>query len=143
MIQSIIKPKAPKGEGWIYYGAGPDLTGGGFEVQRWYYPDQGFFVLSAVEVAHDPNDIEKGPEYHVSLSNRKYGHPVRVDRNGARFVLKAFGMEDADEDNHVPGGVVRNYWRPVAEKLVGHVCPCKDEEPAMVEDKGDFVWRGV
>lgn len=143
MIESIIKPKAPKGTGWQYCGRQPDLTGGGFEVQAWYYPDQGFFVLSAVEVARDADDIEKGPEYHVSISRRLTGIPQRVDRNGARFVLKAFDMENATEDNHVPFGVVRNYWMPVNESLVGHVCPCQDKEPAMVEDKGDFVWRGV
>lgn len=143
MIDSIIKPKSPKGDGWKYCGKTPDLTGNGFEITTWYYPEQGFFVLSAVEVAHDPNDIEKGPEYHVSVSNRKTRTPVRVDRNGARFVQKAFDMEDAIEDNHVPYGVVRNFWKPVNENLVGHVCPCQDEEPAMVEDKGDFIWRGV
>lgn len=143
MIESIIKPKAPKGTGWRDLGRKPDLTGGGFEVQAWYYPDQGFFVLSAVEVARDADDIEKGPEYHISISDRSSGTPKRIDRNGARFVIKAFGMEDANEDNHVPFGVVRNYWMPVNESLVGHVCPCQDKEPAMVEDKGDFVWRGI
>jgi hypothetical protein len=52
-------------------------------------------------------------------------------------------MQDSDEDNHVPGGFVRNFWKPVAEKLIGHVCPCKDNEPEMAENKGDFVWRGI
>jgi len=99
--------------------------------------------MSAVEVARDPDDIEKGPEYHVSVSKNIGGIVMRASRNEARFVIKAFDMLDADEDNHVPGGQVRNFWKPVAENLIGHVCPCKEEEPAMVEDKGDYIWRGI
>ena len=59
------------------------------------------------------------------------------------FESNAFGMTDAEEDNHVPGGFVRNYWLSVAENLIGHECQCKTTEPAIKEDKGDFVWRGV
>lgn len=61
----------------------------------------------------------------------------------ASFVLHHFGLEDAREDNHVPSGMVRNFWRPVNDNLSGYECPCVDEEPAMREDKGDFIWRGV
>lgn len=139
MIESIIKPKAPKGSGWIDGGQPSSAFTLGYEGRYWLYPERGLMVISAVEVARDPDDIDKGPEYHVSVS-RNGG---RCDRNDARFVLKAFGMEDSDEDNHVPGGFVRNFWKPVAENLAGHVCPCKDHEPSMVEDKGDFVWRGI
>lgn len=46
-----------------------------------------------------------------------------------------------EEDNHVPYGIARNFWRPLAENLVGIECKCKEEEPAIVEDKGDYVWR--
>ena len=138
-MESIIKPKSPKGSGWVDGGPTPSHVTLGYEGRCWLYPEQGFTVISAVEVAKDPQDIDKGPEYHVSISRNRQ----RCTRNEARFVLKAFGMEDADEDNHVPGGFVRNFWMPVAENLVGHVCPCKDDEPAMVEDKGDFVWRGI
>lgn len=31
----------------------------------------------------------------------------------------------------------------VADKYVGHECECKKSEPAIKEDKGDFIWRGV
>lgn len=140
-VESIIKPKKPKGAGWLYGGAHD--TGLGFECHRWYYPDRSIQVLSALEVARDPDDIDKGPEYHVSVSDCSGPRPQRLNRSDTRFVLKAFGMEDADEDNHVPFGVVRNFWMPVNENLQGYVCPCKDEEPAIVEDKGDYVWRGV
>ena len=42
-----------------------------------------------------------------------------------------------------PNGCVRNFWRPVADHLSGYECPCVEHEPAMVEDKGDYVWRGL
>ena len=145
MSISIIKPKTPTGDGWQDGGPTPAGVTLGYEGRYWFYPERSITVISALEVARDPGDIvDKGPEYHVSVSRWIHGTGiVRADRNDARFVLKAFDMEDATEDNHVPGGRVRNYWRPVADKYVGHECPCVDDEPAMVEDKGDFVWRGV
>jgi hypothetical protein len=45
--------------------------------------------------------------------------------------------------NHVPSGRVRNFWRPVADHLSGYECPCVADEPAIREDKGDYVWRGI
>lgn len=140
-MESIIKPKSPKGAGWVC--GGPYNTGLGYECIRWFYPEESINVLSALEVASDPGDIDKGPEYHISISRYTQAGPERLSRNATRFVLKAFGMEDADEDNHVPFGKVRNFWMPVNENLHGYVCPCKETEPAMVEDKGEYVWRGL
>lgn len=138
-MESVIRPKEPKGAGWIHEGLADERFTLGYEGHIWFFAEQGISVISAVEVAHDPKDIDKGPEYHISIS-RSGG---RCTRNEARFVCKDFGMTDAEEDNHVPNGFVRNFWMPVAENLIGHQCHCKDEEPAMVEDKGDFVWRGI
>lgn len=39
-----------------------------------------------------------------------------------------------------PNGIVRNYWRPIAENL-SPVCHCVETEPKIVEDKGDYIWR--
>jgi hypothetical protein len=97
-------------------------------------------VISAVEVAAD-GKIDKGPEYHLSISRQTPMGPRRCTSETARWVLKQFGLDGAEEDNHVPNGVVRNFWRPVADPLVGLECECKEEEPAIIEDKGDFVWR--
>jgi hypothetical protein len=69
------------------------------------------------------------------------GTSIRCDSNEAKWVLDQFGLEGAEEDNHVPFGIVRNFWRPVADKLVGIECQCKAEEPEIREDKGDFIWR--
>lgn len=97
-------------------------------------------VISAVEVAKDDDGIDRGPEFHISIS---LGGRSRCTSQQARAVLAIFGCDGAEEDNHVPNGVVRNFWRPVADRLVGIECACKADEPAMVEDRGDFVWRGT
>lgn len=138
-MRSIIVPKKPNDQSWNYCGPADPEISMGFECHVWSHVSRGFLVLSAVEVAKDPDDIDKGPEYHISMSK----HGGRCTRNEARYITKAFGMSDATEDNHVPGGIVRNYWMPVNENIVGHQCPCVDNEPAMVEDKGDYIWRGV
>lgn len=102
-------------------------------------------VLSAVEVARDADGIDRGPEYHVSISSVDFAaanpKPKRCQYLDAVWVLKQFKLESAEEDNHVPGGVVRNFWRTVAEPLIGLECACKADEPAIREDKGDYVWR--
>jgi hypothetical protein len=90
-------------------------------------------------VANEPGQPELGPEYHLSVSLSG----ARCSAADALFVLAAFELTDAKEDNHVPSGRVRNFWRPVADKLSAYECPCVDDEPAIREDKGDFIWRGV
>lgn len=137
MVKSIIQPKKPLGLGWrredlkMPY----DL---GYPYQAWTH-ENGLLCISAVEVANEPGEPELGPEYHLSISM----NGQRCSSSEAAFALHAFGLDDAKEDNHVPRGKVRNYWRPVADNLSGYECPCTEKEPAMVEDKGDFVWRGV
>lgn len=94
--------------------------------------------MSAVEVMADENN---GPEWHISIS-KQTNPPSRCDSNEAKWVLQEFDCEHGwDEDNHVPSGVVRNFWKIVAGSLTGHVCPCKQTEPAIRENKGDFIWR--
>jgi hypothetical protein len=146
--ESIITPLRPDSAKWY----GPiDMTAGnlGFECYAWQYRGRdenfGLQVMSGVEVAHDPGQIDKGPEYHISISFRPGGGKVRrASTEQTKFVLYEFGALDGwDEDNHVPYGHVRNFWRPVAESLIGLECACKDEEPVVVEDKGEYIWRGI
>jgi hypothetical protein len=117
----------------------------GYAAEAWYYLSRGLAVISAVEVvAPEPGAEVLGPEYHLSLSRTQpNGTPGRCSSADARWVLAQFGLEDAEEDNHVPRGKVRHFWRPVADRLSGYACHCKDREPAIIEDKGDYVWRGV
>ena len=142
MSKSVIQPKRPIIQGWRrakWWTCPPQLAELGYPVEAWEHPSSGLFALSAVEVAKDPHGPDLGPEYHLSVSL----NGGRCPASDALYVLASFGLEDAKEDNHVPGGFVRNFWRPVNDNLSGYECKCVDEEPAMCEDKGDFVWRGV
>jgi hypothetical protein len=141
MIQSLIQLKRPTGPGWtqVVNHNTRDLDALGYPHNSWIHKATGLFAISAVEVARDPGQPDLGPEYHLSVSLSGQ----RCSAADALFVLNEFNLLDAKEDNHVPSGRVRNFWRPVADHLSGYECPCVDDEPAIKEDKGDFVWRGV
>ena len=142
MIKSIIKPKRPVSPGWHRdrgFIAPAPLRELGYPVEAWVHPATGLFVLSAVEVTREPGKPELGPEYHISIS----ANGQRCTSADALWALAQFDLVDAKEDNHVPSGRVRNFWRPVADHLSGYECPCVDVEPNIREDKGDYVWRGV
>lgn len=149
MSESIIKPLRPLSQArteWFRDTAiHPQLLAAGYPIERWMHYGYDITVLSAVEVATDKDGSSNGPEYHLSVSkatwpNNRYV-AVRVDTNQAKWVLAEFGLDGAEEDNHVPNGVVRNFWRPVASGLVGKECLCKAEEVVIKENKGDFIWR--
>lgn len=138
--RSIISVLRPRFSGWAEIPTNPKLLEMGGVARTFYHAERGLSVISAVEVADD-GKIDKGPWYHLSVARQTPMGPRRCTSDTARWVQKQFGLEGAEEDNHVPNGVVRNFWRPVADTLVGLECECKDEEPAIIEDKGDFVWR--
>lgn len=141
-ITSLVRLPRPRRPEWREVPDAQRLTNAPHPLRAYLFPPENIFVIIAVEYINDGK--VDGPEYHLSIS-----HPVspgvsrRCDRNAARWVLREFGLEGAKEDNHVPGGQVRNYWRPVADKLVGRECLCVEDEPAIVEDKGDFTWRAA
>lgn len=140
--KSIIAVLRPRKTGWQEITMDQRFTLG-YPARAYFHVRHQLAVISAVEVASDAV-IEKGPEYHLSISKQS---PItgthRCTSSEARWILDQFGLEGAEEDNHVPGGLVRNFWRPVADRLVGLECECKADEPAMIEDKGEFVWRGA
>lgn len=136
----IVPVLKPKSDGWSEV-EGAMRFSFGFPARAFAHKD-GLFVISAVEVASDKDGIDRGFEYHVSISRPvSPGITSRCSSNEARWVLDQFGLEGAEEDNHVPHGKVRNFWRAVATPLIGMKCACKEEEPAISEDKGDYVWR--
>lgn len=140
MTPPIIHPLRPKdGTGWSQLSNPPAWVTLGYTSERWHHLAQGLHVISAVEVAQDADGIDRGPEYHISISRGG----KRCSSANARQVLRDFGCDGAEEDNHVPHGIVRNFWRPVADRLVGLECACKASEPAIVADKGDYVWRAA
>jgi len=140
MIHDIIKPLSPIGPDWS---GGEDVRGtlkSAYPITRWWYGPLRLYVLSAVEVATDTDGVARGPEYHVSVSKQTPDlRPTRCSAEEGAFVLKAFGLDGWEEDNHVPNGKVRNYWRAVAENMVGRKCACKETEHLVVE--GDFEHR--
>lgn len=139
MVESIIKPLRPKTSGWRALPSPPSWVTLGYAGETWVHLATRIYVISAVEVAVDDDGVERGPEYHVSIS-RNGG---RCSTQAARDVLRQFGADGAEEDNHVPSGIVRNFWLPVAEALIGQECACKADEPAVREDRGDYIWRAA
>lgn len=137
-ITPVLRPQGP---GWREVPGGNRYSFG-FPCRAYFHDKTGLFVMSAVEVVKD-GKLNKGPEYHISVSRQTMAGPTRCDSNAAKWALDQFKLDGAEEDNHVPSGVVRNFWRPVATDLIGLECECKAEEPAVREDKGDFVWRGI
>lgn len=141
-IISVVQTKKPHHrEDWLELPA-PALPEPPIAVTVWRHEPSGINVISAVERVYD-EPVDQGPEYHISITKRTSEVVERVDSNEARWVLQQFHCEEAEEDNHVPYGKARHFWRPVRDDLAGYVCRCVDEEPAIREDKGDFIWRPV
>lgn len=139
---SVVQPLMPRVDGWREVPVPAPVVNMGYPCRMFVNLEHGIQVISGVEVAIDAPGMEpNGPEYHISISQVRHGRTVRIRSVDADRVLIQFGLEGAKEDNHVPSGLVRNYWRPVAEPKVGLVCACQADEPAIREDKGDFVWR--
>jgi hypothetical protein len=137
---SIIKPLRPSGSGWIGPIELPPRVMLGFEGYLWQHLQLAVSVISALEVSKDADGIDRGPEYHVSIAALGPVGPARCPKELAQLVLRTFGGLDGwEEDNHVPGGVVRNFWRPVADPMIGLECACKDTEAVVVE--GDYEYR--
>ena len=144
-ITSVIQPKRPNATATGWSTANHMLTtvhhlnAMGFPWQAWMHKD-GLLVISAVEKPDpEPGEFDAGPEYHLSIS----AMGQRCTSAQALWALGQFDLIDAKEDNHVPSGRVRNFWRPVADRFSGFERPCQESEPAIREDKGDFVWRGI
>jgi hypothetical protein len=141
-ILSLIAVKRPRLSGWREVSSvGTPLARKGSPCRAFFHDKSSLGVISAVEFIDDGK--VDGPEYHISISrqHRTLG-TKRCTSVEARWVLVQFGIEEAIEDNHVPGGLVRNFWRSVADPLVGRECLCVETENAMIEDKGDYIWRG-
>jgi hypothetical protein len=139
-VPSIIKTLKPKLGDWIEIQPSGFVVRDSIAATAWLHRD-GFFAISAIEKAYDKDGIDKGPEYHLSFSRQNAFGVFRVTSNQAKWLLSEFGCDGAIEDNHVPFGKVRNFWRPVNENFVGIECVCVGDEPAIKEDKGDYIWR--
>lgn len=155
-LPAILQPLRPKGGGWMRCENLPpefyerEGIARPYVLERWYNRGHEVLAFTAIESVTKEGTAVDRLEYHISVSGRRqidadgnFGPPYRVSRSRAAWTLRCFGFEDGLEDNHVPGGLVRNFWRPLNEKEIGEVCKCVDAEPAIREMKGDYVWRGL
>lgn len=137
----LIQPMRPTGKGWerVDWPINAELARKAYVIERYYNRAHEVQVLTAIEMVG--GEGEPRAEYHVSITGLRWEKPPhRCSDALARWVLKEFNFTDYAQDNHVPGGIVRNYWRPVAQNLAAQ-CHCVETEPKITEDKGDFVWR--
>lgn len=133
MALSALQPKKPNNPAWRPM---PYESNTGYPAVAFRHDRLGLYVISGLEVAEE----EIGPEYHISISKAggtMSNRPRRCSASEAAMVLKQFDAEGATEDNH--SSVIRSFWMPVNESLIGHECDCKGAEAAIRE--GDFEWR--
>lgn len=143
----IVKPYRPTTGGWIRVEvAWPRDRLQPYVIEKYYNRGQELQVITAIEMVEPDGVVKLAPraEFHVSVSGLKWMAPApyRVSDSRARWAMRQFGFDGYTEDNHVPDGIARNYWRPLADHLQGEVCKCLEREPAIHAMKGDYVWRG-
>ena len=130
MIESALKPKLPNNPAWKRT---EWQSNTGYPALAFRHDRLGLQVISGVEVAEE----EIGPEYHISISKSAGNQPRRCSMAEAQMVLKQFDAEGAKEDNH--SSIIRSFWMPVNQSLIGIECDCRDQESVIRE--GDFEWR--
>lgn len=100
----------------------------GSEQCEWYTNPFGVVACSTVEI------VNGRLEYHVSFSV----NGDRVPQGFMEALIRQWGLESFEEDNHVPNGKVRNFWHKVEGRQ--EACPCKENEKPT-EEVGGYVWR--
>lgn len=94
-------------------------------------------VISSLTYAKAPRGPDVILQWHVSVSRSIRSGPTAPTDEDLLLVRRAFGMVDAEEDNHHPGNA-RHLWLPVnPARRVG--CECKDDEIQVTEPSG-YVW---
>lgn len=93
------------------------------------------YVLSELVLAQSPvKSGENVHQWHISISNSgKRPKPTHV-----RKARRAFGMADAEEDNHYPGRA-RTFWLAV-DPAHRADCECKETEATVVDEDG-YRWQ--
>ena len=89
-------------------------------------------VVSALEIAEAPDRRGDAiPQWHISIA----GKNRRATQVETEQALVCFGMADAEEDNHHPGGQARHFWKTIdpARRVD---CECKTDEKTIVEPDG-------
>lgn len=128
------KAKTPS-TGWVYdgYYIVDDVP-----IHRWHSGD--VIVCSSYCLSTYQKTSILVPQFHVSVTE----HGARPSDEAVRAALADFGMEGADEDNHLPGRA-RHFWMCDDGRKAEPPCDCKATEETIVEPDG-FRWqrkRGV
>lgn len=124
-------PAHPMAQLWQEAGAGV-RSPGHLAGSAWVGP-AGLVVMSELVLAQLPDRSGTGRQWLVSVSqdgHRPAGRPLRR-------ALQAFGMADAEEDNHEPG-IARKFWL-VVDPAHRVDCECKADEEVIVEPDG-YRW---
>jgi len=126
----LLAPKQPRGREWTRL---PDVRPpDGSIVQRW--SSGPILVTSGIHNTELPDGRgERGPQWLIGIS----AQGKRPKPHHVRRVLRAFGMKEAEEDNHEPG-VARKFFL-VVDPTRRVDCECKDTEETIVEPDG-FRW---
>jgi hypothetical protein len=138
----LPSPKQPAS--WANYERMPDLTIDGVSHLVWR---RGRLVVMSSVSMMDFRGAER-PQWLVSLSARGtahardlQAHPERYRATDAdvRRVLRDFGIERAEEDNHQPGCARMFFLLCDAKPDDPAQCECKETEEVVTEPDG-FKW---
>lgn len=130
-MSPALSPKQPRGSEWTRL---PDMQAPGrLLVEVWVSgPIRVTSSLSSMELPDGSGEL--GPQWLIGISaNSKRPKPHHVRR-----ALRAFGMTEAEEDNHEPG-VARKFFL-VVDPTRRTDCECKETEETVVEPDG-FTWQ--
>ena len=126
MIEPANKPpsRAPQGDGWTFL----QFAAAGMAWQH----RSGICAISSTIWVNDEHEPELHWEWLVSFSVMGQS---RVSDKRLKWVLKAWGMEEFEEDNHELG-IARKFWLAI-EPRFRKPCPCKDE---IILTDGEYRW---
>lgn len=129
-----LQPRKPRGAGWeriLTPLVTRDACGSNSVTYR---RSDGTRVCSSLANAELPGEPPAvGPTWMLSVSCNQQ----RASNAVVRRALRAFRLERADEDNHIPG-IIRMFFMPV-DPARRSICECKLTEEIVVEPDG-FVW---
>jgi hypothetical protein len=127
----ILSERLPRRGNWTRIHASPGQLPPALSISAWQCGP--VCVISALEDAEYPDGDGTGPQWHISIT-RRGERPTADDVTRA---LRAFGLVDAEEDNHHPGNA-RHFWLPV-DPSHRVDCECKETEATIVEPDG-YTW---
>lgn len=94
-------------------------------------------VISSLVMAKAPRGDDVIPQWHLSVVRVTPRGAERCSDHELQLVRRAFGLVEAEEDNHHPGNA-RHLFLPV-DPSRRVACECKEDEVQVVEPSG-YTW---